>query len=161
MAKGLCPPFDPQAYREGHLTPVYFGSALNNFGVRELLRGVAELAPAPRPQPAQGANGPRPISPEEPEVAGFVFKVQANIDPQHRDRIAFVRMASGRFQRGMKLKNIRTGRVMSVQAPVFFLARERNLAEEAWPGDIIGVPNHGSLSLEAVSASGSTPDRAN
>ena len=146
-----------QAYREGHLTPVYFGSALNNFGVRELLAGVGELAPAPRPQPAD----PRPISPGEPKVAGFVFKVQANIDPQHRDRIAFVRIASGRFQRGMKLKNIRTGRVMSVQAPVFFLARERNLAEEAWPGDIIGVPNHGSLSLEAVSASGSTPDRAN
>ena len=143
MAKGLCPPFDPQAYRGGHLTPVYFGSALNNFGVRELLRGVAELAPAPRPQPAE----PRPISPEELEVAGFVFKVQANIDPQHRDRIAFVRIASGRFQRGMKLKNIRTGRVMSVQAPVFFLARERNLAEEAWPGDIIGIPNHGSLRI--------------
>jgi peptide chain release factor 3 len=147
MAKGLCPPFDPQAYREGHLTPVYFGSALNNFGVRELLRGVAELAPAPRPQPALGTNGPRPISPEEPEVAGFVFKVQANIDPQHRDRIAFVRISSGRFQRGMKLKNIRTGRLMSVQAPVFFLARERNLAEEAWPGDIIGIPNHGSLRI--------------
>jgi peptide chain release factor 3 len=157
MAKGLCPPFDAQAYRESHLTPVYFGSALNNFGVRELLAGVGELAPAPRPQPAD----PRPISPGEPRVAGFVFKVQANIDPQRRDRIAFVRIASGRFQRGMKLKNIRTGRVMSVQAPVFFLARERNLAEEAWPGDIIGVPNHGSLSLEAVSASGSTPDRAN
>jgi peptide chain release factor 3 len=147
MAKGLCPPFDAQAYREGHLTPVFFGSALNNFGVRELLHGVAELAPAPRPQPALGINGPRPISPEESAVAGFVFKVQANIDPQHRDRIAFVRLASGRFQRGMKLKNIRTGRQMSVQAPVFFLARERNLAEEAWPGDIIGIPNHGSLRI--------------
>src|SRR5204863_2186279 len=143
MAKGLCPPFDPKAYREGHLTPVYFGSALNNFGVRELLAGVGELAPAPRPQPAD----PRPIEPEEPKVAGFVFKVQANIDPQHRDRIAFVRIASGRFQRGMKLKNIRTGRLMSVQAPVFFLARERNLAEQAWPGDIIGIPNHGSLRI--------------
>src|SRR6202011_6189947 len=143
MAKGLCPPFDAHAYREGHLTPVYFGSALNNFGVRELLGGVAELAPAPRAQPAD----PRPIAPEEPKVAGFVFKVQANIDPQHRDRIAFVRIASGRFQRSMKLKNIRTGRLMSVQAPVFFLARERNLAEEAWPGDIIGIPNHGSLRI--------------
>src|ERR1700745_279159 len=147
MAQGLCRPFDPDAYREGHLTPVYFGSALNNFGVRELLAGVGELAPAPRPQPALGTNGPRPISPEEPEVAGFVFKVQANIDPQHRDRIAFVRIASGRFQRGMKLKNIRTGRLMSVQAPGFFLGRERNLAEEAWPGDIIGIPNHGSLRI--------------
>jgi peptide chain release factor 3 len=92
MAKGSCLPFDVQAYREGHLTPVYFGSALNNFGVRELLRGVAELAPAPRPA------DPRPISPEEPAVTGFVFKVQANIDPQHRDRMAFGRIASGRFR---------------------------------------------------------------
>jgi peptide chain release factor 3 len=147
MAKGLCPPFDREAYRQGHLTPVFFGSALNNFGVRELLRGIARLAPAPRPQPAVRPDGPRPIRPEEPEVAGFVFKVQANIDPQHRDRIAFLRLASGRFQRGMKLKNIRTGRVMSVQSPVFLLARERNLAEEAWPGDIIGIPNHGSLRI--------------
>src|SRR5207247_8212169 len=121
-------------------TPVYFGSALNNFGVRELLRGVAELAPAPRPQPAQGTNGPRAISPEEPSVAGFVFKVQANIDPQHRDRIAFVRIASGRFQRGMKLKNIRTGRQMSVQAAVFFVARERSLGDDAWACAIIGSP---------------------
>jgi peptide chain release factor 3 len=147
MARGLCPPFNAEGYREGHLTPVYFGSALYNLGVRELLDGVAELAPPPRPQPAQGADGPRAISPDEREVVGFVFKVQANIDPQHRDRIAFVRISSGRFQRGMKLKNIRTGRQMSVQAPVFFLARERNLAEEAWPGDIIGIPNHGSLRI--------------
>jgi len=147
MARGLCPPFSAEGYRGGHLTPVYFGSALYNFGVRELLDGVAELAPPPRPQPAQGADGPRAISPDEREVAGFVFKVQANIDPQHRDRIAFVRISSGRFQRGMKLKNIRTGRQMSVQAPVFFLACERNLAEEAWPGDIIGIPNHGSLRI--------------
>src|SRR6266581_3116633 len=131
--------FSEDTYRT--LTAV--DSALNNFGVRELLRGVGELAPAPRPQPAE----PRPIAPDEPRVSGFVFKVQANIDPQHRDRIAFVRLASGRFQRGMKLKNIRTGRLMSVQAPVFFLARERNLAEEAWPGDIIGIPNHGSLRI--------------
>jgi peptide chain release factor 3 len=143
MARGLCPPFDRQAFLQGHMTPVFFGSALNNFGVRELLRGISALAPPPRLQPAR----PRPISPEETGVAGFVFKVQANIDPQHRDRIAFVRISSGRFQRGMKLKNIRTGRVMSVQAPVFFLARERNLAEEAWPGDVIGIPNHGSLRI--------------
>ena len=147
MARGLCPPFDPQAFREGHLTPVFFGSALNNFGVRELLHGIAEMAPPPRPQPALGADGPHPVLPDEPDVAGFVFKVQANVDPQHRDRVAFLRLASGRFTRGMKLKNIRTGRVMSVQSPVFFLARERNLAEEAWPGDIIGIPNHGSLRI--------------
>jgi peptide chain release factor 3 len=147
MARGLLPPFDLAAFRAGHLSPVYFGSALNNFGVRELLSGVAALAPPPRPQPAQGADGPRSILPEDGEVAGFVFKVQANIDPQHRDRIAFVRLCSGRFRRGMKLKNLRTGRPLSVQNPVFFLARERNLAEEAWPGDIIGIPNHGSLRI--------------
>jgi peptide chain release factor 3 len=147
MARGLCPEFDREAFRAGHMTPVFFGSALNNFGVRELLQGVADLAPAPRPQPALGSDGPQPIRPEEPQVSGFVFKVQANVDPQHRDRVAFVRLASGRFARGMKLKNVRTRRVMSVQAPVFFLARERNLAEEAWPGDIIGIPNHGSLRI--------------
>jgi peptide chain release factor 3 len=123
------------------MTPVFFGSALNNFGVRELFRGISALAPPPRPQPAR----PRSISPEETGVAGFVFKVQANIDPQHCDRITFVRISSGRFHRGMKLKNIRIGRQMSVQSPVFFLARERNLVEEAGPGDVICIPNHGSL----------------
>jgi peptide chain release factor 3 len=145
MARGLCPPFDLQSFREGHLTPIFFGSALNNFGVRELLRGVADLSPPPRPQPAMGPNGPHPITPENDNVSGFVFKVQANIDPQHRDRIAFVRLCSGRFERGMKLKNVRTGRLMSVQNPVFFLAQNRALAEEAWPGDILGIPNHGIL----------------
>jgi peptide chain release factor 3 len=143
MVRGLCPPFDLQSYRQGHLTPVFFGSALNNFGVRELLRGIAELAPSPRAQPAL----PRPIEPGESKVTGFVFKVQANIDPQHRDRVAFLRLCSGRFRRGMKLKHSRSGRMMSVQNPVFFLARERNLAEEAWPGDILGIPNHGTLRI--------------
>jgi peptide chain release factor 3 len=147
MARGLCPAFDLKAFREGHLTPVFFGSALHDFGVRELLRGVAGLAPPPRPQPAVDTTGPCSVLPDDDAVAGFVFKVQANIDPQHRDRIAFVRMCSGHFRRGMKLKNLRTERQISVQNPVFFLARDRNLAEEAWPGDIIGIPNHGSLRL--------------
>ncbi len=143
MARGLCPEFDLTSFREGHLTPIFFGSALNNFGVRELLRGVADLAPPPRAQPAE----PHPILPDGDSVTGFVFKVQANIDPQHRDRIAFVRLCSGRFQRGMKLKNVRTGRLMSVQNPVFFLAQDRALAEEAWPGDILGISNHGTLRI--------------
>jgi peptide chain release factor 3 len=143
MARGLCPPFDLESYRAGHLTPVYFGSALNNFGVRELIRGIADVAPPPRPQPAE----PHPIDPNSPDVAGFVFKVQANIDPQHRDRVAFLRLCSGRFRRGMKLRHGRSGRLMSIQNPVFFLARDRNLAEEAWPGDIIGIPNHGTLRI--------------
>jgi peptide chain release factor 3 len=143
MAQGLCPPFDLDSYRAGHQTPVFFGSAINNFGVRELLAGVGRLAPQPRPQPAE----PRPIEPTESKVSGFVFKVQANMDPQHRDRVAFMRLCSGRFQRGMKLKHIRSGRIMAVTNPVLFLARERNLAEEAFPGDIIGIPNHGALRI--------------
>ncbi len=143
MARALCPPFDRDSYRQGHMTPVFFGSALNNFGVRELLRGIATLAPAPRPQPAL----PHAIEPSNDKVTGFVFKVQANIDPQHRDRIAFLRLCSGRFHRGMKLRHGRSGRLMTVQNPVFFLARDRNLAEEAWPGDILGIPNHGTLRI--------------
>jgi peptide chain release factor 3 len=143
MVRALCPAFSREAYLEGHMTPVFFGSALNNFGVRELMAGVASLAPPPRPQPAE----PHAIEPDDSKVSGFVFKVQANIDPQHRDRIAFLRLCSGRFKRGMKLKHGRTGRFLSVQNPVFFLARERNLAEEAWPGDILGIPNHGTLRI--------------
>ena len=143
MIRGLCKPFDRRAYLEGHMTPVFFGSALNNFGVRELLRGIGDLAPPPRPQPAL----PHPIDPADEKVTGFVFKVQANIDPQHRDRVAFLRLCSGRFRRGMKLRHGRSGRLMAIQNPVFFLARDRNLAEEAWPGDILGIPNHGTLRI--------------
>jgi peptide chain release factor 3 len=143
MARALCPSFDRDEYRGGHLTPVYFGSALNNFGVRELLDGLVELAPAPRPQPAE----PRRVEPTEPAVSGFVFKIQANMDPKHRDRIAFVRLCSGRFQRGMKLFHVRSGKTLAMHNPVLFLAQDRELAEEAWPGDIIGVPNHGNLRI--------------
>ena len=143
MARGLCPAFDLDRYREGTQTPVYFGSALNNFGVRELLDGVAGFAPPPRPQPA----AEREVSPGDSKVSGFVFKIQANMDPKHRDRIAFVRLASGHFKRGMKLKQTRTGKQLAIYNPVLFLAQDRELAEEAWAGDIIGIPNHGALHL--------------
>jgi len=143
MVRGLTKSFDREAYRQGHMPPVFFGSALNNSGVRELLGGIGDLAPSPRPQPAL----PHAIDPASPKVTGFVFKVQANIDPQHRDRVAFLRLCSGQFSRGMKLKHTRSGKMMSVQNPVLFLARERNLAEEAWPGDILGIPNHGTLRI--------------
>ena len=143
MARGLCPAFDAQAYRAGTMTPVFFGSAINNFGVRELLEGVLAMAPSPRPQPAID----RPIAPTEAKVSGFVFKIQANMDPKHRDRIAFVRLASGRFKRGMKLTHVRSGKQMAIHNPVLFFAQEREIAEEAWPGDIIGVPNHGGLRI--------------
>ncbi len=143
MARGLMPAFDLESYREGHMTPVFFGSAINNFGVGELLQGLVELAPPPRPQPA----AEREIDPGEGKVSGFVFKIQANMDPKHRDRIAFMRLASGHFKRGMKLKHVRSGKTMAISAPVLFLARDRELAEEAHAGDIIGIPNHGQLRI--------------
>ncbi|HEX9463078.1 MAG TPA: peptide chain release factor 3 [Alphaproteobacteria bacterium] len=143
LVRAACPAFDLAAYRGGHLTPVFFGSALKNFGVRELLEGLARYAPPPVSQPAK----PRAVTPGEAKVAGFVFKIQANMDPNHRDRIAFLRLCAGRFKRGMKLHHVRSGKAISVNNPVFFLARERELAEEAWPGDIIGIPNHGTLRI--------------
>ena len=143
MARALCPPFDLQAYREGHRTPVFFGSAINNFGVKDLLDGLVAIAPPPRPQPA----AERTVDPQEEPVTGFVFKIQANMDPKHRDRVAFVRLCSGRFRRGMKLFHVRTGKTMTVHNPLLFLAQERELAEEAWAGDILGLPNHGNLRI--------------
>jgi peptide chain release factor 3 len=143
MARGLCRPFDQKNYLEGHLTPIYFGSAINNFGVRELLLGLAEHAPSPRPQPAQE----RLVQPDEAKLSGFVFKVQANMDPNHRDRIAFVRLCSGHFKRGMKLLHTRSGKMIAVNNAVLFLARDRELAEDAFAGDIMGIPNHGTLHI--------------
>ena len=142
MARGLCADFDLEAYREGNMTPVYFGSAINNFGVRELLDGLADLAPPPRPQP----TADRAIEPEEGKVSGFVFKIQANMDPNHRDRIAFVRLCSGHFKRGMKLLHVRSGKQVNMHNPVLFLARDRELAEEAWAG-AISVPRGPSSRL--------------
>ncbi|HHY02037.1 MAG TPA: peptide chain release factor 3, partial [Paracoccus sp.] len=130
-------------FLEGHMTPIWFGSAINSFGVRELMEGIGEFGPQPQPQTA----AERQVSPDEDRVAGFVFKVQANMDPKHRDRVAFVRMASGHFQRGMKLLHVRSKKPMAVSNPVLFLAADRELAEEAWAGDIIGIPNHGQLRI--------------
>ena len=136
-------PFDLDAFRHGALTPVYFGSALKEFSVAELLRDIGKYAPPPREQEA----GENKIVPEDDAVSGFVFKVQANMDPNHRDRIAFVRMCSGKFKRGMKLKVTRTGKALAVNNPIFFLAQDRQLAEEAVAGDIVGIPNHGALGV--------------
>lgn len=137
------PEFDLEIYRAGHLTPVIFGSALKTVSVPELLRALGTWAPEPRPQPAE----PVAINPNEPKVTGFVFKVQANMDANHRDRVAFVRLSSGTFQRGMKLRNVRTGKDLAVSNPMFFLGHDRELAEEAVAGDIVGIPNHGTLSV--------------
>jgi peptide chain release factor 3 len=143
MARGLCPPFSLASYREGNQTPVYFGSALHNFGVHELVDALGELAPPPRPQPTAS----RMVAPEEDAVTAFVFKIQANMDPRHRDRLAFLRLCSGRFRRGMKLFHTRTGKTLSIHNAVLFLARDRERAEEAWAGDIIGIPSHGQLRI--------------
>ena len=143
MVKELCPQFDLDLYLAGALTPVFFGSAINNFGVREVLNGLVNIAPLPRPQKASE----REVKADEAKVTGFVFKIQANMDPKHRDRIAFMRICSGHFKRGMALKQIRTGKEIKVPTPVMFLAQERELAEDAYAGDIIGIPNHGNLRI--------------
>lgn len=143
MVRELCPSFDKELYLAGALTPVFFGSAINNFGVKEVLEGLHDLAPTPREHPAVE----RSVNPAENKVTGFVFKIQANMDPKHRDRIAFMRVCSGHFKRGMTLNQVRTGKSIKVSTPVMFLAQERELAEDAYPGDIIGIPNHGQLRI--------------
>ena len=151
LAREGLPAFDLATYREGHLSPVFFGSALKNFGVAELLGALAEYAPPPRSQTAIG----RDVLPSDDDVTGFVFKVQANMDPNHRDRVAFLRLASGRFRRNMKLKQSGTGKTIGVHNPILFFASERETVDEAWPGDIIGIPNHGVLRVgDTLSESG-------
>jgi peptide chain release factor 3 len=157
MAKELLPSLDPASVLNGSMTPIWFGSAINSFGVKELMDGIGTFGPEPQIQSAQ----PRNIAPEEKTVSGFVFKVQANMDPKHRDRVAFVRLASGHFERGMKLTHVRSKKQMSISNPVMFLAADRELAEEGWAGDIIGIPNHGQLRIgdtltegEAIRVSG-------
>jgi len=135
------PKFDAQAFREGHLSPVIFGSALKDFGVGELLDCLARFAPDALPR----KTTERTVDPHEKAVSGFVFKVQANMDPNHRDRIAFVRLCSGKFKRGMRLFNAREKKSMNIAAPIFFFAQQRETIDEAFPGDIIGIPNHGAL----------------
>lgn len=141
LARGGYPEFDLAAFRHGDLTPVYFGSALKNFGVTELIDAIARHAPPPRPQPA----GDTQIEPSRDEVTGFIFKVQANMDPNHRDRIAFMRQVSGTFRRGMKLTPSGLGKPIAVHSPILFFAQDRELADTAEAGDIIGIPNHGTL----------------
>ncbi|MBV1900201.1 MAG: peptide chain release factor 3 [Kordiimonadaceae bacterium] len=143
MVRALCPPFSVDDYLAGTLTPVFFGSAVNTFGVQELLKGIGSFAPSPKP----GKSLEREVAPTEKKVAAFVFKIQANMDPKHRDRIAFVRLVSGKFKKGMKLKHVRSGKIMAVHNAQLFLAQDREIAEEAYAGDIMGLPNHGNLRI--------------
>lgn len=141
LAREAYPAFSQAAFLAGDMTPVYFGSALRRFGIGPLLAALANHGPPPQPQPAD----PAPVSPEADEVTGFVFKMQANMDPNHRDRVAFLRVCSGTLKRGVKLANARTGKTLGLHNPIFFLARDRELIDEAHPGDIVGIPNHGTL----------------
>ena len=143
LARELLPRFEKKAFLDGSLTPIWFGSALNSFGVQDLMKGIGQYAPEPLFRNAS----PRSVNALEKSVSGFVFKVQANMDPKHRDRVAFLRVCAGHFKRGMKLTHVRSKKIMTISNPVLFLAADRELAEEAWAGDIIGIPNHGQLRI--------------
>lgn len=143
LVRGATHEFDPQAYLAGQLTPVFFGTALGNFGVREMLDDFVQWAPAPQPRDTRQ----RPVRAEEEKFSGFVFKIQANMDPKHRDRIAFMRVCSGRYTRGMKMRHVRIGKDVKIADAVTFLAGDRSAVEEAIPGDIIGLHNHGTIQI--------------
>lgn len=143
LVKGASHEFDLQAYLDGKLTPVYFGSAINNFGIRELLDDFAKYAPGPMPRAAIQ----RQVAPSEEAFSGFVFKIQANMDPKHRDRIAFLRIVSGTFRKGMKLNHLRIGKEVTISNALTFMAGDRSQADMALPGDIIGLHNHGTIRI--------------
>jgi len=143
LVVGASHPLDIAAYRAGTQTPVFFGSAINNFGVKELLDAFVEYAPPPRPRAALE----RQVAPTEEKFTGFVFKIQANMDPAHRDRIAFLRVCSGCYRKGMRMHQVRIGKTVQVANALTFQADERRHVEEAWPGDIIGLHNHGTIQV--------------
>ncbi len=143
LLEGASHGFDETQFYRGQMTPVFFGSALNNFGVQMVLDAFCALAPSPQPR----ESTTRIIEPEEEKFTGFVFKIQANMDRQHRDRMAFVRVCSGHFRRGMTLHHVRAGKDVIIRNAQTFMARDRALVEDAWPGDIIGIPNHGKIRI--------------
>ena len=143
LVQEACGKFDQEKFGHGALTPVYFGSALKNFGVRDVLDALKAFAPPPRGQLA----ATRQIRADEAAMSGIIFKIQANMDPNHRDRIACMRVCSGKLTRGMKVKHVRTGKTMALSSPQFFFAQDRSLAEEAYAGDVVGIPNRGTLRI--------------
>ncbi|WP_028081663.1 peptide chain release factor 3 [Solimonas soli] len=139
--------FDLEQYRAAALTPVFFGSAINNFGVRELLNGFTGWAPEPQPRHAKTPDGERDVQPTEEKFTGFVFKIQANMDPKHRDRVAFLRVCSGVYRKGMNIHSVRLNGPVRVSNALVFMAADREAVEEAYPGDIIGLHNHGTIAI--------------
>ncbi|MDC0068518.1 peptide chain release factor 3 [Gammaproteobacteria bacterium] len=150
LVKGASHEFDESAYLAGELTPVYFGTALRNFGVNQMLDGFVDFAPMPLPR----ATSSEVVDSKSDEFSGFVFKIQANMDPKHRDRIAFMRVCSGQYFQGMKMRHVRIGKDVRVSDAVTFLAGERSAADEAFPGDIIGLHNHGTIQIGDTFTSG-------
>jgi peptide chain release factor 3 len=143
LVEGVYPEFDKSPYLEGKLAPVFFGSALNNFGVKELLQCFLEIAPPPRPSKAEE----RMVNPDEEKFSGFVFKIHANMDPNHRNRLAFVKICSGHFQRNTNYQHVRLGKQMKFSSPTAFMAEKKSIVEEAFPGDIIGIPDSGNFKI--------------
>jgi len=143
LVRGASHPFVREQYLAGHLVPVFFGSAVNNFGVQLLLDFFIEHAPGPQPRPTTT----REVLPDEDKLSGFVFKIQANMDPMHRDRVAFMRICSGTFTAGMRAFHVRAGKEMKLANALTFMAAEREHVERAWPGDVIGIHNHGTISI--------------
>ena len=143
LVRAALPEWDRDSFNAGALTPVYFGSAMKEIGVLDLLDALARFGPPPRAQVADT----RTVQADEDSLTALVFKIQANMDPNHRDRMAFARICSGRLERGMKLRQVRTGKLIPLNAPQFFFARDRQLAEEAFAGDVVGIPNHGTLRI--------------
>ncbi len=143
LAREALPAFALGEFLTGKQTPVFFGSAINNFGVQDVLDALVAWAPPPQPRPTTT----RLVAPDEPRFSGFVFKIQANLDPKHRDRMAFLRVCSGRYRNGMRAWHVRAGREMRLANAVTFFANRREIEEEAYPGDIIGIPNHGQLQI--------------
>ncbi len=143
LVQGASNVFDKEAYLKGELTPVFFGSAVNNFGIAELLNDFVDYAPGPQSRDTTT----RTVEASEPKFTGFVFKIQANMDPQHRDRIAFMRICSGVFKKGMKLRQVRTAKDVKIPDALTFMASERGHVDDAFPGDIIGVHNHGTIRI--------------
>jgi peptide chain release factor 3 len=150
LVKGASHVFDHDAYLLGKLTPVFFGSAINTFGVRELLNDFIDYAPSPKPRETQQ----RLVDPTEENFSGFVFKIQANMDPAHRDRVAFLRISSGHYTKGMRIKHHRLKKEMTLHTALTFMAGEREHAAVAWPGDIIGIHNHGTIQIGDTFTSG-------
>jgi peptide chain release factor 3 len=140
---GVYPPFDKDEYLEGRATPVFFGSAINNFGVRELLDALTSMAPPPTPKAAEE----RMVAPEESRFSGFVFKLHANMNPRHRDRVAFLRVCSGKFERNKTYYHVRSGKPFRTANPTAFMSQEREIIDEAWPGDIIGLHDTGTFKI--------------